>query len=65
MTKNTKTLVGVGLAILGGIVLFKNLDEKQSTKQEIKETHGLSGVPLSVLGAAIFGVGGYLIFKKD
>ncbi len=65
MNKNTKMLVGVGLAILGGIVMVKNLDEKPSTKEEIKETHGLSGVPLSVLGAVIFAAGGYLIFKKD
>ena len=65
MNKNTRLYTGVALAVIGGVVMFKNLDEKQPTKEENKATHGLSGVPLSVLGAAIFAVGGYLIFKKD
>lgn len=65
MNKDAKLYTGVALAIIGGIVMFKNLDEKKSTPEEIKATNGLSGIPLSVVGAAIFAVGGYLIFKKD
>jgi hypothetical protein len=65
MNKETRTLVGGAIAVIGGIVMFKNLDEKPTTKEENKATNGLSGIPLSVVGAAIFAVGGYLIFKKD
>jgi hypothetical protein len=65
MNKDTKIYTGVALAVIGGIVMFKNLDEKKSTPEENKATHGLSGIPLSILGAAMFAVGGYLLFKKD